>query len=135
PVELALEDPVRVAEAGVREDGLHRIGGLRRGRGREQRALVVAQRGEQVAHASSPVPVSSLATCSIVRPLLTDSGCVLSGLRRASAPSSRRLISSHCGLRPPSVRWSVHPPWSFSPSSQTFACPASSASAIERSSS
>ena len=34
-------------------------------------------------------------------------GSVLTGLRRASASSSRRLISSHCGLSPPSVRWSV----------------------------
>jgi hypothetical protein len=44
---------------------------------------------------------------SIVRPLSTDSGCVLTGLRRASAPSSRRLISSHCGFAPPPVRYSV----------------------------
>ena len=72
---------------------------------------------------------------SIVRPLLTDSGCVLTGLRRASAPSSRRLMSSHCGLAPPPVRCSVQPPRSFCPSSQNDTCPAASASAIERSSS
>jgi len=55
------------------------------------------------------------ATCSIVRPVLTDSGWVLCGLRRASAPSSRRLMSSHCGFSPARVRCSVQPPVSLSP--------------------
>src|SRR5918999_5039029 len=63
----------------------------------------------------------------MVRPLTTDSGCVLVGRRRASASSSRRFTSSH--WRPP-VRLSDQPPVSFSPSSQNDAWPASSASPI-----
>ncbi len=48
--------------------------------------------------------VPSAATSSIVRPLITDRGSLLTGLRRASASSSRRLISSHWGFSPPCVR-------------------------------
>ena len=47
---------------------------------------------------------ASAATSSTVRPLSTERGSVLTGLRRASASSSRRFISSHLGLLPPEVR-------------------------------
>src|SRR4051794_35395292 len=82
---------------------------------------LVGEDGLHHLHAQSPISSS-------VRPLLTDSGWVETGSRRASAPSSRRLISSHCGLAPPPVRWSVQPPRSFSPSSQNERWPRSMAS-------
>src|SRR5918999_3813222 len=96
-VELAFEDPAGVGEPLLGQHRLHRLD-------------AVGERG----HSSS-----------IVRPLTTDSGWVLTGLRRASASSSRRLISSHWDLP---VRWSVQPPRSFSPSSQNERWPSSSAS-------
>ncbi len=45
------------------------------------------------------------ATSARLRPVFTDFGSVLTGLRRASAASSRILISSHWGLSPPSMRF------------------------------
>ena len=79
-------------------------------RRRRERARARRRSAPRAGRSRALLVASSRATCSIVRPLLTDSGCVLSGLRRASAPSSRRLISSHCGFAPPSVRCSVQPP-------------------------
>src|SRR3954447_24980773 len=134
-VELALEDPRRVAEARVGERRLHR-GGAGRGRsGPHERALVRIQPVEPVGRRAGHAVDPSRATSSIVRPDFTERRCVRWGLRRAAGPSARRFISSHCGLRPAPVRWSVQPPRSFSPSSQKLAWPASSASPIGRSSS
>src|SRR5437764_8788320 len=50
------------------------------------------------AHRRRAYPSRSAATSSIVRPLNTDRGSLETGLRRASASSSRRFIKTHCGL-------------------------------------
>ena len=100
-VELLLEYPGGIREALVGEDGLHRLGLARPGGAPEAVAVRLREPLERVVQISS-----------IFLPLRTDSGCVLTGLRRASAFSSFRLISSQ---RRPSVCWSVQPPWSFSP--------------------
>jgi hypothetical protein len=83
-VDLPLEQPAGIREALVGERGQHRL----------DPARPAAQR-------------PSFATCSTVRPLRTDSGCVLTGLRRRSAASSSSLTSSQRSRLQPPIRRSV----------------------------
>ena len=71
---------------------------------------------------------ASASSSASVRPLTTDSGRSATMSEPGRASSSRRLISSHCGLAPGRVRWSAKPPRSFSPCRTKTAWPRSSAS-------
>src|SRR5262249_32964685 len=141
-VELALVDPVGVGEAVVGQRGLHGVGEAGDGALAQERALVGLERCERVgvghgciverrADFRPPAYPTSLAPSSTARLESTDSGSVETGLRRASAPWSRRLMSSHCCWWPSlRVRWSRKPPRSLWPCRSTTTCPRASASSI-----
>src|SRR5271170_247382 len=71
--------------------------------------------------------LESRSTSSSVRPLSTEAGRSTTTSEPARAWSSRRLISSHCGLGPGRVSCRAKPPRSFSPRSTKTPWPRSSA--------
>ena len=102
-VELALEDPAVGREGSVGQHRLHRSDRAGPAGAPQQGALGVRQRRERVAHSDC----ADCATSSSVRPLSTDSGCVLTGLRRASAGEARAVkrLARRLGVPHRTVRW------------------------------
>ena len=100
PVELALEDPVGIGEGPGGEGGEHRLRPL--GLLRTPEGLPSLRR-ERVPNDAHPVSARS----RIRLPDTTDSGCVFTGLRRASAPSSFIFTRSHRSRFPLPVRVSA----------------------------
>ena len=92
-VELPLEDPTVVAEVVLGQGGEHRLDPARLVRGVALLPIRALQHVERAHRCGAPS--SFRATWSRSRPVRTDSGCVLVGFRRASAPSSSSFTSSH----------------------------------------
>jgi hypothetical protein len=99
-VELPLEDPVGVGEALVRERGQHRLNPSRPLASANPAPELVGKRvDDRRGHRAD-----ASATSPTVRPEITDSGWVLVGRRRASAPSSSVFTSSQRASSPEPVR-------------------------------
>ena len=103
-VELQLEQPVVAGEARVGERGEHRRVETRPG-GWQPAALEVRKLLEHAHEGGRPrerrreVDGRLVPRSSFVRPVSTDSGWVRTGLRRASAPSSRIFTNSQSRSR------------------------------------
>src|SRR5438128_11714470 len=126
-VVLRLEDPRGIGEAFLGQRGEHRFRPRRLLRRPKSGSIPRGDRPEHVAHR---VPCSS-ATCSIVRPEITDSGRVRTGFRRASARSSASFTSSQRGRSPFPILVRAYPPESLHPSRPTETWPPSTARSNE----